>query len=333
MIKDVIINGDALEVLKTIPDQSFHCVVTSPPFWGLRDYGVVGQMGLEGSPEEYIEKMVVLFREVCRVLRDDGTLWLNIGDSYAGGGGYCIGSPSNISSKTGKYFSNSGVATKGRKPAGNIKAKDLVGIPWMLAFALRADGWYLRQDIIWSKPNPMPESVTDRCTRSHEYIFMLSKKGKYWYDAKAIRTPAVEHSLNPSHFSDGSKTEHLIKQRGLKKDKQRGHSRRHAGFNEKLDSMIVAEQRALGANRRSVWQISTAGYPEAHFATFPEEIPALCIKAGCPPGGLVLDTFFGSGTTGVVAKKLGRHYLGIELNPGYVEIANNRLKKELGLFA
>lgn len=329
MTKDRIITGDSLEELKKLPDQCVHCIVTSPPYWGLRDYGVTGQMGLERTPEEFVEKMVILFREARRVLRDDGTLWLNIGDSYASVGKW--GGKSG-GKHVKELHGDCGIG-RSKREYGNLKGKDLVGIPWMLAFALRADGWYLRQDIIWSKPNPMPESVIDRCTRSHEFIFMFSKKPKYWYDAKAIRTPAIEHSLNPSGFSDGSKTEHLIKQRGLKNDKQRGHSRRHAGFNEKWDKMTVAEQMSLGANRRSVWQISTSGFPEAHFATFPEEIPALCIKAGCPMGGIVMDTFFGAGTTGVVAKKLGRHYLGLELNPEYVEIAETRLIKELGLFA
>jgi len=349
MTKDTIITGDALEILKSLPDQCVHCVVTSPPYWGLRDYGLEGQMGSEKTPEEFIEKMVVLFREVRRVLLNDGTCWINIGDSYYGRKGMNGASTSYanhertlnkkalLGTKRGEYRPND-------RPHPGLKPKDLVGIPWMLAFALRADGWYLRQDIVWNKPNPMPESVTDRCTRSHEFLFMLSKSKKYYYDAAAIRTPPAESSLQRwsqnIEAQAGSdrvpgKTNGAMKAVGgySRSERQRGHVLPHKGFNDKWDNMALAEQQAMGANKRSVWTAATASFKEAHFATFPEELIVDCIKAGCPAGGIVLDPFMGAGTTALVAKKQGRHYLGIELNPTYVDIAEARLKKELGLFA
>lgn len=308
-----------------LPDKSVHCIVTSPPYWGLRDYGVSGQLGLEKSPEEYIDKMVQVFREAKRILRDDGTLWINIGDSYFGGGRGSYGSA------TTKQKTNVGSLINSVAVPRGMKSKDLAGIPWMLAFALRADGWYLRQDIIWSKPNPMPESVTDRCTRAHEFIFMFTKRPKYYYDFKAIKTPAIEHGLNPSHWSDGTKKETLLRQRG-KIDKQRGHSRRHAGFNDRWDNLSVTEQQSIGANKRSVWTVPPASYEGAHFATFPPELIVDCIKAGSPRGGIILDPFMGSGTTALVARKLDRNFIGLELNPEYIAMAEARLQKELGLF-
>lgn len=333
-----IFNMDCLAGLRQMEDQSVHTCVTSPPYWGLRDYGVDGQHGLEESPELFVSQQVEIFREVRRVIRDDGTLWLNIGDSYAasgrGGGG-------------GSFQHNAiGTRVSGcnnrRKPVAGYKVKDLVGVPWMLAFALRADGWYLRDCIIWSKPNPMPESVTDRTTKAHEYIFLLSKSQKYYYDSKSIREPAAESSIKrwQQNISDqaGSarvpgKTNGMMKAiGGPKVDKQRGHSRRHAGFNERWDHMSTAEQMSYGANKRSVWTIPTKPFKEAHFATFPEEIPRTCILAGCPPNGVVLDPYMGAGTTALVARKLQRNYVGFELNPDYVAIAERRLKKELGLF-
>lgn len=482
-----------------VEDKSINCIVTSPPYWALRDYGVPGQLGLEKAPEEFIANMVKVFREAKRVLRDDGTLWVNIGDSYAGGG-----KKRTKQQATAKSTIEGGLAgqyqslVQQSKIVGDIKAKDLVGIPWMLAFALRqpyvqweikteADrawmagivdgegcitivrsksshcesysfppsiqvrmcdvepmqklvnivgstygdqqlppsyvaagqkpayqwkivsqraaniieeiypfltckkkqaivawnhqqfrsargngerkngelekeilckelinklnqrepvdipswmkepikqmepGWYLRQDLIWHKPNPMPESTRDRCTKSHEYLFMFSKKSQYYYDFESIKTPAVEHSLNPSHFSDGTKKEALMRQRGVS-DKQRGHSRRHAGFNDRWDNMTVEEQQSMGANKRSVWTVPTSDFKEAHFATFPPDLIVDCIKAGCPPGGTVLDPFMGAGTTALVAAKLGRNYLGLELNPAYIEMAEKRLKNDLGMF-
>lgn len=333
-----ILHGNALEVLKTLPDQSVYCVVTSPPYWGLRDYGEEtlsiwggdpecehewreytrpaggghpsdtaqvgntkrdvqriygakaafcihcgawrGQIGLEPTPDMYIEHLVGVFREIRRVLRDDGTVWLNLGDSYVGGGR---------------------VGNKGLKP------KDLVGIPWRVAFALQADGWYLRSDIIWAKPNAMPESVKDRCTKAHEYIFLLAKSRKYYYDAEAIR----EENSNPrrKNYTAGSRS------RGINPDR-----------NDNDLWKRSKDFKSNGRNKRSVWTVPTKPYPEAHFATYPEELINPCILAGCPRGGIVLDPFFGSGTTGVVALKNGRDFIGIELNPEYIELAEKRLR-------
>lgn len=325
-----IYEGDALQVLTQMTDQSVHCIVTSPPYWNLRDYGVEGQLGMESTPEAYVENIVAVFREAKRVLRDEGTLWLNIGDSYMCNSGF---------TRATKSWKRSGTVDFKRSSPG-VKTKDLVGIPWMVAFALRADGWYLRQDIIWSKPNPMPESVTDRCTKSHEYIFMLSKSPKYYYDSSAIRKPPAESTVKRmSQDVESQKGSNRVpgKTNGtmkavMRSDKQRGHSRRHAGFNERWDQMSGEEQRAMGANKRSVWHVATKPFKEAHFATFPPELIIDCIKAGCPPKGIVLDPFFGSGTTGTVAAGLHRDWVGIELNPEYIRIAERRLHKTLGLF-
>lgn len=331
--------GDALERLREMPDESVQCCVTSPPYWGLRDYGVDGQLGLEETPEEYVEKLVAIFAEIRRVLRDDGTLWLNIGDSYSGGGGQ---------TKRGSRL------YKGRAAAPGLKQKDLVGIPWMVAFALRADGWYLRRDIIWSKPNPMPESVTDRPTSAHEYLFLLSKSPRYFYDAEAIRESAryagpngAQHSPHAQDFARRSPEQERERQ-----DKQRGHGRRHDGFNDRWDSMSKKEQQALGRNKRSVWDvpeelfsqflhwldeqpddirdvwsIATRPYPEAHFATFPPDLVEPCILAGAPGGAMVLDPFAGAATTGLVATRLDRDFIGIELNPEYVELGEERIRR------
>lgn len=310
-----ILHGDSRSVLATLPDKSVHCCVTSPPYFGLRDYGVDGQIGLEQSPEEFVAEMVAVFREVRRVLRDDGTLWLNLGDSYAGSGKG--GNP-----KDGKQQTNKGSLTVGttareppatnitRKVFEGIKLKDLIGIPWRVAFALQADGWYLRQDIVWSKPNPMPESVRDRCTRSHEFIFMLTKSPRYFYDAEAVKEPAVR--TDQGAWSD-------------KSEKQRGHSRRHSGFNGRYAEKIAREGAPQTRNRRSVWTVPPKPFKAAHFATFPPNLIRPCILAGCPIGGTVLDPFFGSGTTGLVANAHGRNAIGIELNADYIEIAEDRL--------
>ena len=309
MALDCIICGDALAELKKLPDELVHCCVTSPPYWGLRDYGVDGQLGLEPTPEEYVDNLVAVFREVRRVLRDDGTLWLNLGDCYNGSGGaggdY---NPGGLKEGQPKY--------PGRNIA-SLKPKDLVGIPWRVAFALQADGWWLRSDIIWHKPNPMPSSVKDRPTAAHEYIFLLSKSQHYYYDAQAIREP----SSMPLLSSDTKRKE---SKRG-RRDKQRGHGRRHAGFNERWDQMSKAAQCAMGRNKRSVWTVATRPFPEAHFATFPLQLIEPCILAGAPVGGLGLDPFTGSGTTAVAAKRLGRQWLGIELNPEYAEMARRRI--------
>lgn len=332
-----ILNQDAREGLKGLPDQSVNCCVTSPPYFGLRDYGMQDQIGLEETPGAYVAEMVAVFGEVKRILRDDGTLWLNIGDSYASTAQGTYGSPLHL---PGLNKDVANARANYRPKLSGIKPKDMIGIPWMLAFALRADGWYLRQDIIWAKPNPMPESVTDRPTKAHEYIFLLSKSPRYYYDYESIRTEPKDSSLarwNQDLESQVGSDRVPGKTNGNMKavggpDKQRGHSRRHAGFNDRWDNMTTAEQVALGANKRSVWNVATKPFSDAHFATFPEELIVDCIKAGCPIDGVVLDPFMGAGTTALVARKLNRNFIGFELNPDYVRIAEKRLFNELGMF-
>ncbi len=263
-----ILCGNAWEVLQTLDTESVHTCVTSPPYYNLRDYGVSGQIGMEQTPEEYISRLVEVFREVRRVLRRDGTLWINIGDSYQG--------------------------------------KSLIGIPWMLAFALRTDGWYLRQDIIWHKTRCIPESVRDRCTRSHEYIFLLSRSGRYYFDGAAIREPVAESTVAR-----------------MKQDieHQTGSFRQPGKTNGPLKPGGDGKTR----NKRSVWSLCTAYFQDAHFAVFPEKLVEPCVLAGCPEGGTVLDPFAGSGTAGVVAKRLGRDFIGVEINPGYCQMAAKRI--------
>jgi DNA modification methylase len=325
--------GDCLEVLRRLPDECVQTVVTSPPYWGLRDYGVDGQIGLEDTPEEYVQHLMDVFREVRRVLREDGTLWLNLGDSYASGGKG--GGGSFMQERRDGSWQHRSQVNGWKSPPPGLKQKDLVGIPWRVAFALQADGWYLRSDIIWAKPNPMPESVTDRPTRSHEYVFLLAKSPRYYYDAAAIREPSAtevptrEPDANGSTITGAPHSRHSLgeaipaKQR--RQDKQRGHSRRHAGFNERWDRMTKAEQCALGRNKRDVWTVPTSPFPEAHFATYPPALIEPCILAGCPEGGIVLDPFNGAGTTGLVALRHGRRYIGIELNPEYVSMSERRI--------
>ena len=282
--------------------------VTSPPYYGLRDYGHDGQIGLEETPEEYIKAMVEVFRCVWDVLEDNGTLWLNIGDSYNGSGGQ--GTKPNIMSKEAAE----GRGGKAIKVDG-IKPKDLIGIPWMMAFALRADGWYLRQDIIWHKPNPMPESVTDRCTKAHEYIFLMSKSQKYYYDVDAIKEEANEDSG-------------FAKQRakGIDTWKYNNTLERIAQTGQTIESSTFGE---IGKrNKRSVWTVTTKPYAGAHFAVFPSDLIEPCILAGAPVGGIVLDPFMGSGTTAQVAQNLGRQYLGCELNPAYLDLQNIRTAQQ-----
>lgn len=288
----MIICGDSLSVLKMLPDESVNCCVTSPPYWGLRDYGVEGQLGLEKTPDEYVAKMVDVFREVRRVLRNDGTLWLNLGDSYASGGRSTRDHDEKLAARHLDY--------RAPNPPG-LKPKDLVGIPWRVAFSLQADGWYLRQDIIWAKPNPMPESVRDRCTKAHEYIFLLAKSERYYFDSEAVKEKAIGGA--PAGNKSGNKGR--IQKAGWSYD--------------------PAKSRPEMRNRRSVWTVTTKPFKGAHFATFPPDLIEPCVKAGCPIGGTVLDPFFGAGTTGVVSKKLGREYLGIELNPEYIVIAEKRI--------
>ena len=361
-----LLTGDCMEQIAGLPDESIHCCVTSPPYWGLRDYGTATweggnpdcdhapantskprnarplgafhggtdegnasrepdmrtschcgatridrQLGLEESPEEYVAKMVDVFRAVRRVLRDDGTLWLNIGDSYAGSACGLKDGKGSSDNNTGR-----GDAPKFSRIAGEgIKPKDLVGIPWMLAFALRADGWYLRQDIIWHKPNPMPESVRDRCTKAHEYVFLLSNSQKYFYDYEAIKEDSISATNNNPPTKRGS--ERYASASGVNGNAQL--------FTRKNDGT---------RNKRSVWTVTTKPYPEAHFATFPPKLIEPCILAGCPVGGTVLDPFSGSGTTGFVAIENGRSYIGVELNPEYQDLAKKRIAgAQLPLFA
>lgn len=310
-----IIVGDALNALRNIPDNYIECCVTSPPYYGLRDYGVKGQLGLEESPQEYIDKMVGIFREVRRTLKSDGTLWVNIGDCYAGSfkGRMSDGSHEKGDSKSGKYFVQVGGIFKGGAIEG-CKRKDLIGIPWMLAFALREDGWYLRQDIIWNKSNAMPESVKDRCTKSHEYIFLLSKSDRYYFDSEAIKEPVVGNKGNAKSFRGGG-----VYTDGKTFDNSANHERTSHGNAENTSGL---------RNKRDVWNVSTQGYGKAHFATFPEKLVEPCILAGSRKGGVILDPFLGSGTTAVVAVKHDRNCIGIELNPEYAELAKERIFKE-----
>ncbi len=382
--------GDILDILPTLPGCCVNTVVTSPPYFALRDYGLGKSvwpeitytlfgmpitvpameccLGLEKDPKEFIGHMVHVFRLVHRVLRNDGTLWLNMGDSYAnnttpGGGDPTIGKR-NLGE--GKSYNKKTI------PKG-LKNKDMIGIPWMLAFALRDDGWYLRQDIIWAKPNPMPESAGDRCTKAHEYIFLLSKSSRYYYDAFAIKTPYADNSyttfgIEHKHANgDGSglvaseNWSNRIKERKPKvwktsdgwdteagshssvhrtgrskgqsaKDKLRGHEREHKGFNEKWHNMTREEQQSEGANKRSVWNVPIFPFKEAHFATYPPALIVDCIKAGAPPGGIVLDPFMGAGTTGLVAIEQNRKFIGIEKSPQSKHIADRRINNAVGLF-
>ncbi len=354
--KNKVIVTDALNGLKQLPDKSIPCCVTSPPYWALRDYNVEGQIGLEKTPEEYIEVMVKIFQEVKRVLKDDGTLWLNIGDTYSG-------------SYKGKKDKSKHPQDTNKGSRNNInltyfssnkhKPKDLIGIPWMLAFALKADGWYLRQDIIWNKPNPMPESVTDRCTKSHEYIFLLSKSKKYYYDASSIKTKIADATvlrmLQQIDSQKGSdripgKTNGRMKAVGPGRNVRKGIDikggnqgnelgipamaingngvKGHSGYFDKEGNIIGDGS----ANKKSVWTVTARPFKEAHFATFPEALIVDCIKAGCRENGIVLDPFMGAGTTALVARKLNRNYIGFELNESYVKITTQRLNKELGIF-
>jgi DNA modification methylase len=300
-----ILNGDCIAQMKTLEAKTIQTCVTSPPYFGLRDYGHDGQIGLEPTPEDFVAAMVAVFREVRRVLRDDGTLWLNLGDSYARSAG-------NEESKLAslhtmgvgqKKAHEAGAMRKGKnRPPKGLKQKDLIGIPWRVAFALQADGWYLRQDIIWNKPNPMPESVRDRCTKAHEYIFLLSKSPKYYYDNESIKVP-VKQDWGTRNRKDGK---YHNEGTGLQP---------HSGLEKSYEK----------ANKRSVWTVTTKPYKGAHFATFPSALIEPCILAGSRPGDTVLDPFGGSGTTGAVAVKHGRSAILIELNPDYIPLIQERL--------
>lgn len=297
----VIHQGDALEVLKTLPSESVNCCITSPPYYGLRDYGVDGQIGLDETPEQYVARLVSVFREMRRVLRGDGTFWLNIGDSYAGSwgnyGGQNRGNGKQRQITTGSQAHQKAYdgLEKWRPPTSKklegVKPKDLIGIPWMLAFALRADGWYLRSEIIWQKPNPRPESVKDRPTKAHEQIFLLSKSPRYYYNHEAIKEPFLT-------------------------DPKENHPKR-------------PNTNSRGSNRRSVWTMRTKRFKGAHFAVFPLELPATCLLAGCPEGGVVIDPFSGTATTGIAAVQHGRRYIGIEINPEYIDLAYRRFAETI----
>jgi DNA modification methylase len=332
--------GDALTVLRTLVSESVHCCVTSPPYWGLRDYGVSAQLGLERTPEEYIARMVEVFREVRRVLRADGTLWLNIGDSYSNDTKWCGHSGGkNYTISAGGYQGQRVRRNKDCDPkrgdsapgqpmdrccGPGLKPKDLAGIPWALAFALRADGWYLRSEIIWHKPNPMPESVADRPTKAHEQIFLLAKSESYFYDCDAIREP--QNGWNGSKF-DGPRDLEIRPNTWRKPRSWPSGGLQMGAGGAKGDAPRTTHD--AGRNKRSVWTIATQPYPEAHFATFPEALVEPCVKAGCPAGGVVLDPFCGSGTVGLVARRLSCDFVGIELNSEYVKLAEKRLAQQV----
>lgn len=301
-----IIQGDCTKGMATLPDGCVHTCVTSPPYWGLRDYGHDDQIGAEKTPEAYVENMVNVFREVRRILRDDGTVWLNLGDSYARNSGT---SPTVRHTDGREKNFDPSEALRPQASSWGGKPKDLVGIPWRVAFALQADGWWLRQDIIWHKPNPMPESVTDRCTKAHEYIFMLSKKAHYYYDHEGIKEDAVGAPHSP-----GNKTVTQPKEKGAR-DPALDPDRVWASDGKK--------------NKRSVWTVTTKPFKGAHFAVYPKKLILPCILAGCPEGGTVFDPFTGSGTTAVVALENRRNFIGTELNPEYIKIAKARIKEEV----
>lgn len=305
-----VIVGDNRETLKQLPDKSVQTVVTSPPYWGLRDYGENEQLGLETSPQDFVEQLCLVFDEVWRVLKDDGTIWVNLGDSYAGSG---KGSPGNF----GKHAPSGSARHLEHKHSGivpdGLKPKDLVGIPWRFAFAMQDRGWYLRQDIIWAKPNPMPESVTDRCTKSHEYIFLMTKKPNYYYDHEAIKEDSI-----------------------WSEDKRAGKGRLH--YDGKRQGQEGTGQENFVSitdkrNKRDVWTVNVKSYREAHFATYPPELITPCIMAGSKENDIVLDPFSGSGTTGEVALLHNRNYIGLELNPEYAKLSEKRLLEAGGMFA
>jgi DNA modification methylase len=340
-----LLKGDCRDVLRTLPDESVHCVVTSPPYWSLRDYGVAGQIGLEASFAEYVTILVDVFREVRRVLRADGTLWLNLGDTYAQDGG------PGWQGKNGQRADRRFTAVRdtvpmrecARSTPPGLKPKDLVGIPWRVAFALQDDGWWLRQDIIWAKPNPMPESVRDRCTKAHEYVFLLAKSERYWFDQAAILEPTTlgnearwagdEPGLHSGEAHKGAT-------RRFRKSGNKTH--KHVAEYEASESeehrtkaglLAISDKAYPLRNKRSVWTVGSEPFPEAHFATFPPALIEPCILAGCPVGGTVLDPFGGAGTTGLVADRFGRDAILIELNPDYAAIAERRIRGDAPLFA
>lgn len=302
-----IYQGSCLDVLPHLPAGSVNCCVTSPPYWGLRDYGVRGQLGLEATPAEYVANMVRVFREVRRVLADDGTLWLNLGDSYCASATGSFNGGSAIFA--GRDLSGHASATVDKSKVPGLKPKDLVGIPWTVALALRDSGWWLRSEVIWHKPAVMPDSTEDRPTRDHEHLFLLAKSARYFYDHEAVAEPVAAATRNDRVDTGRFRPD-------------RGYPGSASGGNGRLGDKETR-------NVRTVWKISAKPYPGAHFATFPPELPERCIKAGCPVGGTVLDPFHGSGTTMQVARELGRAYVGVELNPAYIELSKNRVRQEV----
>jgi DNA modification methylase len=310
MLQAHVLVGDAVSRLRELPDGSVRTCVTSPPYWGLRDYGNDGQLGLEPTPQEFVENLCKVFDEVWRVLADDGTLWVNLGDSYfphGGSRGNKTPAGDTLRGRDNEYQP----APKLSAGDANLKQKDLVGVPWRFAFAMQDRGWYLRQDIIWAKPNPMPESVTDRCTKSHEYIFLLTKNPRYYFDNEAIKERAI--------WSD---------------DKRKGNGRHtYDGKRSENDGLIQQSFVTINdtKNKRSVWTVNTKGYKEAHFAVYPTELITPCILAGSAEGDTVLDPFSGSGTTGEVAMTHGRNYVGVELNPDYAALSEKRITNAIGM--
>jgi DNA modification methylase len=336
-----VINADVMDGLAQLPDESVHCVVTSPPYWGLRDYGAPGQIGLEPTLAEHIAKLVEVFREVRRVLRNDGTLWLNYGDAYAGSwGAQSRGEepgPASPLSGGQVYAAPKGTHTGSMKRTPGLKPKDLMLMPERLAIALQDDGWYVRSRIIWHKPNPMPESVTDRPTKSHEHIWMMSRAPRYFYDADAIReTATFDRPNSPESIASpyGQGFARRARSAGNKTHKHvdQYHAEDSEQHRTKAGLMKIADTEWLSRNARDVWTIATAPFSEAHFATFPPELAERCIKAGCPAGGTVLDPFGGSGTTGLVADRLQRSAVLIELNTEYAEMARRRVTNDCPLF-
>ncbi len=355
-----IYHGDALEVLRTLPDGSVNCCVTSPPYWGLRDYGILGQIGLEKTPGEYVSKMVEIFREVRRVLLEDGTLWLNLGDCYATGAGSYRNPGSDV-----EVIQHGGIQAltrdyarqqPNRMPIKGLKPKDMVGIPWRIAFALQADGWWLRRDIIWHKSNPMPESVKDRPTTAHEYIFLMSRAERYYYDYEAVKEPAqcgdIPRNIDCRYQVPGQPMHNGLRQAGIKMKMPAGwntesgtHGTIHKGgrntsscysFKRQVNEegkpgepnhhrLDRKDKEYVGArNLRSVWTVPTVPYKGAHFATFPPDLIVPCILAGCPRGGTVLDPFAGTGTTGMVAERFERKAILIDLNDKYLKLMKQR---------
>ncbi len=345
VLHNQILLGNALEMLRTLPDECVQMCVTSPPYWGLRDYGVEGQIGLEATPEEYISKMVDVFHEVRRVLRQDGTLWLNMGDSYNAAGRRTHGTRIGYKQSTNRASAIG--ADANRATDSNLKPKDLIGIPWALAFALRDDRWHLRSDIIWHKSNPMPESVKDRPTKSHEYLFLLSKQERYYYDADSIKVKASPDSharyargrSDYHKWADGGPGNQTLAKTMAHMRETAPMDRRKPGVNPKCvePGSGIKQNTSFSAsckdlvdfrNIRTVWTLSTEAFPETHFATFPKALVEPCILAGSRIGDVVLDPFMGSGTVAVVAQNLGRKWIGIELNPEYKAMAERRIKRE-----